>query len=154
MPKKYIVDLTASEHTELMKLMSSGKVSARKINRARTLLLAAEGKRDEDIVDALKIGVATVERTRRKFVEDGLQVALNDRPRPGRKPKLDGSQKAYLTALACSNPPAGRGRWTLQLLAWRLVELGIVDSISTEPIRKVLKKATSNPGGDSSGASR
>lgn len=154
MPKKYIVDLSESEHNELIKLVSSGKASARKINRARTLLLAAEGKRDEDIVDALKIGVATVERIRRKFVEEGLPVALNDRPRPGRKPKLDGNQKAYLTALACSDPPAGRERWTLDLLAGRLVELGIVDSISTEPVRKTLKKATLNLGVGSNGAFR
>jgi len=154
MPKKYVVDLTESERSDLMKLVKTGKGSARKMNRARILLLAAEGKSDEAIVDALKVGVATVESTRRKFVEDGLTVALNDRLRPGRQPKLDGRQTAYLTALACSQPPEGRARWTLKLLAGRLVELGIVDTISTEPVRQALKKVTSNLGGDNNGAFR
>ena len=154
MPKKYIVDLTKDERNELMKVVSSGKASARKISRARILLLAEEDKRDEDIVDALKVGVRTVERTRQKFVEEGMRVALNDRPHPGKRPKLDGSQRAYLTALACSDPPEGRERWTLQLLAGRLVEVGIVDAISGETVRQVLKKATSNPGANSSGAFR
>lgn len=142
MPKKYVVDLTDNERQTLMKLVKSGNDSARKMNRARILLLANDGKTDEAIVDALKVGVATVERTRRKFVEDGLTVALNDRPRPGRQPKLDGNQRAYLTALACSQPPDGQTRWTLKLLAGRLVELGIVDTISTEPVRQALKKVT------------
>lgn len=142
MPKKYVVDLTDNERQTIMKLVKSGNDSARKMNRARILLLAHDGKTDEAIVDALKVGVATVERTRRKFVEDGLTVALNDRPRPGRQPKLDGNQRAYLTALACSQPPDGQTRWTLKLLAGRLVELGIVDTISTEPVRQALKKVT------------
>jgi transposase len=152
MPKKYIVDLTENEHSQLMKLVSSGKTSARKINRARILLLAAEGKTDQTIVDALKVGVRTVERTRQRFVEEGLQIALNDRPRPGRQPKLDGKGEVYLIALTCSDPPEGRERWTLQLLAGRLVEAGIVDEISGETVRQVLKKATSSPGASSSGA--
>lgn len=154
MPKKYIVDLTDSERDELMKLASSGEASARKISRARILLLADEDKRDEDIVDALKVGVRTVERTRQRFVEEGMQVALKDRPHPGRRPKLDGNQKAYLTVLACSDPPEGRERWTLHLLAGRLVDVGIVDAISGETVRQVLKKATSSPGANSSGAFR
>jgi hypothetical protein len=83
-----------------------------------------------------------VERTRQKFVEEGMQVALNDRPRPGKKPKLDDKGQAYLIALACSEPPEGRERWTLQLLAGRLVEVGIVEEISGETVRQVLKKAT------------
>jgi transposase len=142
MPKKYVVDLTDNERQTLLKLVKSGSDSARKMNRARILLLADDGKSDEVIADALKVGVATVERTRRKLVEDGLTVALNDRPRPGRQPKLDGNQRAYLTALACSQPPDGQLRWTLKLLAGRLVELGIVDTISTEPVRQALKKVT------------
>lgn len=154
MPKKYVVDLTPTERNQLMKLVSSGKASARKISRARILLLADEDKRDEDIVDGLKVAVRTVERTRQRFVEEGLPVALNDRPHPGRQPKLDGNQKAYLTALACSDPPEGRERWTLTLLAGRLVELGIVDAISGETVRQVLKKATSSPGANSSGVFR
>jgi transposase len=137
-----VVDLSDNERQTLLKLVKSGSDSARKMNRARILLLADDGKSDEVIADALKVGVATVERTRRKLVEDGLTVALNDRPRPGRQPKLDGNQRAYLTALACSQPPDGQLRWTLKLLAGRLVELGIVDTISTEPVRQALKKVT------------
>lgn len=154
MPKKYIVDLTPDENTELMKVVKTGEASARKINRARILLLAAEGKTDQVIADVLKVGVRTVERTRQKFVEEGMQIALHDRPRPGKKPKLDDKGKAYLIALACSTPPEGRERWTLQLLAGRLVEVGIVDEISGETVRQVLKKVTSNPGASSNGVSR
>jgi transposase len=154
MPKKYIVDLAENERSQLMKLVSSGKASARKINRARILLLAAEGKTDLTIADSLKVGVRTVERTRQRFVEEGMDIALNDRPRPGKRPKLDGKGEAYLLALASSDPPEGRERWTLQLLAGRLVEAGIVDSISGETVRQVLKKATSSPGAGSSGAFR
>jgi transposase len=153
MPKKYIIDLTEDESAELMKLVKTGQASARKINRARILLLAAEGKTDQVIADVLKVGVRTVERTRQKFVEEGMQIALNDRPRPGKKPKLDDKGKAYLTALACSTPPEGRERWTLQLLAGRLVEVGIVEDISGETVRQVLKKATSSPGASSDGVS-
>lgn len=142
MPKKYIVDLTEDESNDLKKLVKTGKVSARKITRARILLLAAEEKTDETIADVLKVGVRTVERTRQKFVEEGMHIALNDRPRPGKKPKLDDKGRAYLIALACSEPPEGRERWTLQLLAGRLVEVGIVEEISGETVRQVLKKAT------------
>jgi transposase len=154
MVKKYIVELTDGERSDLMKLVSTGKASARKNSRARILLLADEDKRDEDIVDALKVGLRTVERTRQRFVEEGIEVALNDRRHPGKRPKLDGSQTAYLTALACSDPPEGRERWTLQLLAEQLVEAGVVDAISGETVRQVLKKATSSPGASSSGASQ
>jgi len=140
MPKKYIIDLTEGESLELMKLVKTGQASARKINRARILLLAAEGKTDRVIADVLKVGVRTVERTRQRFVEEGMHIALNDRPRPGKKPKLDDKGEAYLLALACSTPPEGRERWTLQLLAGRLVEVGIVEEISGETVRQVLKK--------------
>lgn len=142
MPKKYIVDLTEDESNDLKKLVKTGKASARKITRARILLLAAEEKTDEIIVEVLKVGVRTVERTRQKFVEEGMHIALNDRPRPGKKPKLDDKGRAYLIALACSEPPEGHERWTLQLLAGRLVEVGIVEEISGETVRQVLKKAT------------
>ena len=153
MPKKYIIDLTEDESAGLTKLVKTGQASARKITRARILLLAAEGKTDQVIADVLKVGVRTVERTRQKFVEEGMHIALNDRPRPGKKPKLDDKGKAYLMALACSTPPEGRERWTLQLLAGRLVEVGIVEDISGETVRQVLKKATSSPGASSNGVS-
>lgn len=154
MPKKYIVDLTKEEHAELMALVKKGESSARKINRARILLLAAEEKTDVMIADALKVGVRTVERTRQRFVEECMEFALNDRPRPGRVPLLDEKGEAYLLALASSQAPEGRERWTLHLLAGRLVEVGIVEEISGETVRQVLKKANSNPGENSSGASR
>lgn len=153
MPKKYIIDLTEDESAELTKLVKTGQASARKINRARILLLAAEEKTDQVIADVLKVGVRTVERTRQKFVEEGMHVALNDRPRPGKKPKLDDRGKAYLIALACSTPPEGRERWTLKLLAGRLVEAGIVEDISGETVRQVLKKATLSPGASNNGVS-
>jgi transposase len=143
--------LTEAESREVMELVKKGEASARKINRARTLLLAAERKVDTTIADVLKVGVRTVEHTRQRFVEAGLEFALNDRPRPGKTPKLDDKGKAYLIALACSDPPEGRERWTLQLLAGRMVEAGIVEEISGETVRQTLKKASSSPGESSSG---
>lgn len=90
----------------------------------------------------LGVGLSTVERTRKRFVEGGLEHALTDLPRPGKARKVDGKQEALLVALACSDPPEGRERWTMQLLAGRLVELGVVDSISDETVRVMLKKTT------------
>ncbi|RKY62069.1 MAG: hypothetical protein DRP95_02040 [Candidatus Latescibacterota bacterium] len=90
---------------------------------------------------------------RKRFAEEGLEAALNERPHPGAKPKLDGKQEAFLVALACSDPPEGREHWTMQLLADRLVELGVVESISDETVRRVLKKTTSSPGRKDSGVS-
>jgi transposase len=113
---------------------------ARKLTRARILLLADEGGTDEAIAAALHVHRATAERSRRRFVEGGLERALSDEPRPGGRPKLDGRGEAHLGALACSAPPEGRARWTLQLLADRLVELALVDAISDETVRRALKK--------------
>lgn len=153
MNKTYIVDLTGEERKQLMALLRKGKTGARKLRRVRTLLLADEGATDEAIASTLHIGRSTVERTRKKFVEEGLASALQDRPRPGQPPRLDGKQKAFLVALACSDPPEGRTRWTLRLLADRLVELGVVEEISHETVRRTLKKTTRNPGRRSTGAS-
>lgn len=141
MPKKiYFVNLTEDERTYLLNLFKGGKHPARKLNRARILLLADEGKTDEAIEEALHIGFSTVKRTRKKFAEGRLEHALNELPRPGGERKLEGKQEAFLIALACSNPPEGRKIWTMQLLADKLVELGTVDSISDETVRRVLKK--------------
>jgi transposase len=104
------------------------------------LLLADEGGADAAIAAALHVHRATVERTRPRFVEGGIERALHDRPRPGSRPKLDRKQEAFLVALACSAPPDGRARWTMQLLADRLVALEIVDAISDETVRRTLKK--------------
>ena len=142
MPKKiYIVDLTKEERTHLLDFIKSGKHSARKLNRARILLLADEGRTDAEIAEALHTGTATVQRTRLRFVEGNLEGALNERPRPGGQKKLDEKGEAILETLAHSKPPEGRKRWTLQLLADRLVQLKVVDSISYETVRQEVKKS-------------
>jgi len=151
--KKYIVDLAADEREQLHQLIKRGKPSARKVTRARILLHAADGLSDEQISAALKTGTATVERTRQRFVEEGLGC-LNERPRPGQRRKLSGKQEAHLIAVACTPAPDGQARWTLQLLADKVVELKYADSIARETVRQVLKKTTSSRGSNSSGASR
>lgn len=144
--KKYVVDLNEHEKKRLEDLTTKGKSGARKIRRARILLLAEEGYLDEEIARALGAAVTTVERIRKRFVEEGLEAALSERPRPGATRKLNGHQEAYLMALACSDPPQGKKRWSMQLLADRLVEVGVVDEISDETVRRTLKKGTSNRG--------
>ena len=148
--KKYVVDLTAEERTTLEQLLQKGKSNARKLTRARILLQADEGLTDEEIATALAVGVATVERTRQRFVEANLE-ALNELPRPGGQGKLNGKQEAHLIAVACTPAPNGHTRWTLQLLAEQVVELGFAESIARETVRQVLKKTRSSPGGTSSG---
>ena len=146
MKKVYVVDLTKEERSELLKLVGKGEVRARKLNRAHVLLLADEGRTDKDIAQALHTSLSTVERSRRRFVEGGLDHALNESSRPGGKRKLDGHQEAYLMALACSDPPEGKKRWSMQMLADRLVELKVVDEISDETVRRTLKKGTLSRG--------
>jgi transposase len=141
MRKIYVVDLSEEEKDELKSLTKKGKTSARKLNRARVLLLANQGETDKQIAKAVGVGTSTVERIRKRFVEGGgLEEALNERPRPGGERKLDGKQEAYLLALACSDPPRGKKQWTMQLLADRLVELEVVDSLSDETVRRTLKR--------------
>jgi transposase len=151
--KKYVVDLTAEERTTLEHLLQKGKSSARKLVRARILLQADEGLTDEEIATALDVGIATVERLRQRFVERNLE-ALNERPRPGGQCKLTGKQEAHLIAVACTPAPTGQGRWTLQLLAERVVALGFAPSIARETVRQVLKKTRLNLGSTSSGVCR
>jgi transposase len=111
------------------------------------LVLADEGLTDEEIARApLDGSVSTVERVRKRFVEEGLEAALSERPRPGARRKLDGRQEAYLLALASSDPPEGKKHWSMQLLADRLVELEIVEEISDETLRRTLKKGTLSRG--------
>jgi transposase len=143
--KKYLVDLSSDEGEELRQLVGRGKHSSRKVTRARILLLASDGNTDEQIVLALKTGFATVERTRKRFVEEGLGC-LNERPRRGPARKLTGKQEAHLVALACSTPPVGRARWTLSLLADKVVELKFATTIARETVRQVLKKTNSSRG--------
>lgn len=147
--KKFIVDLTAEEREELETLISSGADSARKLTRARILLKADEGWTDEAIADALDVGRATVERVRKRFVEwGGISAIERRKPRRRYERKLDGKAEAHLIALACSAPPEGRDRWTLRLLAERVVQLEQVDieSVSHETVRQVLKKTSLNLG--------
>src|SRR5579871_1109992 len=147
MPAKlYRVDLTDQEQMELERLTRAGKVSARKMKRAQILVKAALDWRDEEIMQALDCSRSTVERTRRRFVEGGLEKALNEEARPGQRRKLDGRGEAHLVALACSERPDSQARWSMRLLADKLVELGVVDSISHETVRQTMKKMTSNPG--------
>jgi transposase len=146
MVKRYRVTLTAEERERLRTLTRQGKPLARTVRRAQTLLLADEGRTDEAIAAALHSGLSTVARTRQRFVEAGLEAALVDRPRPGAAPKLSPKQQVFVVALACTKPPEGRDRWTMQLLADRLVELEVIPDISDESIRRLLKKGRSSPG--------
>lgn len=141
MRKLYVVDLSEEEKAQLQSLTKKGKTSARKLNRARVLLLADQGETDQQIAKAVGVGTSTVERIRKRFVTEGsLEAALTERPRPGGNRKLSGRQEAYLLALASSDPPQGNKRWTMQLLADRLVELEVVDSLSDETVRRTLKR--------------
>ena len=144
MYKKYVVDLTEDERNELKRLVGSGRHTARRIRWGHALLKADAGGSDAKIADALDMSIPTVQRLRQRFVEEGLDVALGARshkPRPSAR-KLDGEQEARLVALACSQAPEGRTRWTLRLLASRMVELTYVESVSHETVRRVLKKTT------------
>lgn len=154
MAKKYIVTLTEEERAHLRGMLSCGKEGVRKLTRARILLKADENWADKVICEAFDVSPSTVERVRRRFVEEGLEAALNRRPTVRRYArKLDGRAEAHLIALACSKPPAGRKAWTFRLLAEQLVVLEQVDvdSVSHETVRQVLKKTKSSPGKKSSG---
>jgi hypothetical protein len=146
MDKRYRVTLTQQEREGLQKLVSVGKGAARKLARARMLLLAdqAEGgqsKADPEIVEALGCARATVERVRKLFVEEGLEATLQPKPTTRNyERKLDGKTEAHLIALACGAPPKGRARWTLRLLGDRMVGLGHLESVSHETVRRTLKK--------------
>ena len=155
--KKYIVTLTREERNYLEQLVKKGKNSAYKVNHARILLLAdtadiESGWKDKDISKALKISVSTIERVRQKLVESGLEVALN-RQKADRAQfcKLDGEAEARLIAISCSEPPSGREHWTMKMLANKMVELDLVESISSETVRKTLKKIKLNRGRKSAG---
>ena len=146
MKKKYIVTLTEPERQMLQAMLSRGKAAARKLVHARILLKAdvssgGPGWTDAQIAEGLEVGSATVERVRREFVEDGLEAAL-ERRKPVRQYErvLDGDGEAHLVALACQKPPEGRSRWTLRLLADRMVELEYVEQVSYQTVRRTLKK--------------
>lgn len=155
--EKYVVRLTAEERAELESLIGQSRVPAEKQLRARLLLKADKGEfgpawLDQQLIEAFGVSRSKIMRLRRQFVGEGFQAVLLRRTstQPRRR-KLDGEQEARLIAVACSAPPAGRARWTLQLLADKLVELKVVDSISSDCVRTTLKKTTSSRGGVSSG---
>jgi len=146
--KKYFIDLSTEERESLRQLVGRGKHSSRKVTRARILLAAFDGCTDEQIVPALKTGFATVERTGKRFVEEGLGCLTEERPRRGQARKLTGKQEAQMIAVACRTPPLGRARWTLSLLADKVVELkfATTTTIARETVRRVLKKTNLNRG--------
>ena len=158
--EKYRVSLTPEERAGLEHLVSVGKAAARKLTHARILLLADStpggGCPDDEIVDALGIGLCTVGRVRKRLVTEGFLAALDHRPQPVRpdKIKVKGDVEQKLVRLACSDPPQGRCHWTLQLLCDEIVVLGLVETISTETVRQALKKTTSSRGSSRPGASR
>ena len=148
MVKKYRVSLTGEEQQELRALVSRGRAAAYKQTHARILLLSGENQAggpmmDQEIARALKVGAATVERVRRRCVEQGVEAAIGRKRQLNRRPKrLDGGAEARLIAMAVSQPPEGRASWTLRMLADGLVEREIVDSISPETVRRTLKNPT------------
>jgi putative transposase len=142
----FVVNLTEDDREYLNQFIRRGKAPARSLTRARILLMADEGYCNKEIVEVLKTTRPTVNRIRKRYFQDGLDSAINDKPRSGAPPKIDGRIEAQVTLLACSEPPEGRSSWTLQLLADKLVELEAIDSISTMSIQRILKKVKPNRG--------
>jgi transposase len=143
--KKYIVELTREERRNLKDLVNGGKSAAFRIKRANILLKVDEGKhgpgwKDEQVAEAFDCGTATLERLRKRWVERGTDEALERETRGPQLSKLDGDAEAVLVATACSDPPAGRAKWTVRLLADKLVELGVVDSCSHMTVQRAMKK--------------
>lgn len=154
MEKKYIVDLTTEERSDLEGRLRGGQMSVRKVKRIQILLKADEDWSDERIAEAIDVGLSTVERTRRKFVERGLDGAItNRRPRREYPRKLDGKAEAHLIALMCGPAPAGYARWSLRLLADELVKIeGVeIENISYETVRQTLKKTNLSLGAKNNG---
>src|SRR5579863_58897 len=142
---RYGVTLTQYERDELTVLLSGGKHAARRLKRAQILLAADAGVGDEDIAASIGVGGSTVYRTKRRFVESNLDLALSEEPRPGAERKLTGKEEALLVATACSSPPAGRARWTLELLAGAMVKLTEHQSLSRETVRRRLAENDLKP---------
>ena len=152
--QKYKVNLSKAERDQLEALIQNEAPRSRRVKHAKILLRSDEGLSAAKVANWIGVGHSTVERTRQRYAERGVVAALNDKPRPGVRPKLDGKQAAFVVALACSDTPNGQEKWSMQMLADKLVELGIVEHpISHDTVRRVLKKMTSNPGGKNNGAS-
>lgn len=142
MEKIYHVDLTPKQRKHLQKIVCVGSNKAKVITRAHILLKSDEGKTDKEIADWLYIGEETVRRTRQRFWNEGMEIALNGNPYPPPEPQLTDEQEAYLVALACSDPPEGYAQWTIALLTEKMIAEGVVLSISREKVRLTLKKTS------------
>jgi transposase len=148
MKKRYVLNLTEAERDGLEQVAEDGKKWPEKARRARMLLLADDCLTDAEICEEVGVGRATVERVRKRAASEGIAAALQRKPQssPSRKPVLDGRAEAELITIACSCPPEGRSRWTLQLLTDRMVELEVVETVSVSTVGRRLKKTSSNPG--------
>ena len=142
--KSHCVKLKKQSRQYLQKIVESGEDKARKITRCRILLLADQGKTDQEISDALNVCLATIFNIRRRFCRKGLERAIGEGARSGQPPKFKGKSMARITAIACSKPPEGRAKWSLRLLADRVIELDIVETISHVSIHNILKKTNSS----------
>ena len=142
--KSHCVKLKKHARQYLEKIVKSGEEKARKITRCRILLLADKGKTDQEISDALNVCLATIFNIRRRYCQGGLERAISEEARSGQPPKFKGKSMAKITALACSKPPEGRAKWSLRLLADRVIELDIVETISHVSVRNILKKTNLN----------
>jgi transposase len=144
------INLTKQERTELSQLIKSGKHSARVLGRARILLLLdrsqGEKRKLQEVADVMQSSMGTISNVKKRYLEGGLEHGLYERPRPGAVPKITGEVEAHLIALVCSDPPEGQARWTLRLLADKLVELELVETISHVAVGDALKKTNSSPG--------
>lgn len=138
--KVYSVQLTAAERAQLLHQLRRGTAAARVLTRARILLLADDGWTDAEIAETVLVSRSTVFRSRKRYAQEGLEAALQEKPRCGRPPKVDARLEAQLTTLACSDPPEGRARWTVRLLAEKLVELAYIEAISPMTVSRLLKK--------------
>lgn len=144
--KKQKIKLMQAERHRLESLLRKGQNKARVITRARIILLSESGRKDQEVADTLGVGLSTVERIRRRCVKEGVEVALQEKPRPGKQRLLNDKQEAELVTVACSTPPPGYKRWSVRLLMREVVKRGIVEQISFETVRLTLKKTMSSRG--------
>ena len=142
----FVVNLTDEDQAYLNRLIRRGKAPARSLTRARILLMADEGYSNKEIVEILKTTKPTIVQIKKRYCQEGLDSAIKEKPRSGAPVKMDGTVEAEVTLIACSEPPEGRSSWTLQLIADKLVELEVVDSVSAMSVQRTLKKAKPSPG--------
>ena len=151
--KRQIIQLSKTEQGSLTKILTKKATSAREQTRGRVLDLLAREEHPETIAKLLKVGIATVYNIQKRFLEEGFEMALKDKPRSGKPPVIKAEEKAKITALACSDAPAGYARWTLRLLADKSVEMGYITSISHMEVGRILKKTRSSRTNKNNGVS-